>query len=399
MGDRPGKDITADTINMIKFWDEEPFKAFKGLDTRIAQLRMFEYMRKSGIDLLSIGMRSGAMEGPALLGIPTIYVEEIGNKQRERMEKWLGKVPGWSQLKVGTLPTRTGKRFQGEGTHVPAKERAVEDAIDGVADATGESRASTVDTLYDNYDADWGTFFGNVKAYVKVRFIAKPVTQAMGRWHSAYSNHKIVLSKLYTAENVVVRETAKSASVVGTALRTDGGSNVNVGLADYMRVVLPVLKPAGDDPERLKAVTKAIRQWRAVWVGKADLAKGFTGQDLNDLLYSPKLRNDTIAHIKATKATLLDRIDVLAGERNATASGRLATLEWAEPDAFVSGYLLKCAFPLKTKLKLGGSKTETAQSVQQRAIAHGKTPLGKVWWDEFDAKLKELRNVHFPDMR
>src|SRR5262249_39806033 len=133
VGDRPGKDITADTINMIKFWDEEPFKTFKGLDTRIAQLRMFEYMRGAGIDLLSIGMRSGAMEGPALLGIPTIYIEEIGNQQHERMEKWLGKVPGWSQFTVNTLPTRTGKRFQRQGSYVPNKEKEVEDAVSDVA--------------------------------------------------------------------------------------------------------------------------------------------------------------------------------------------------------------------------------------------------------------------------
>ncbi len=396
VGDRPGKDITADTIDMIKFWDEEPFKAFKGLSTRIAQLRMFEYMRKSGIDLLSIGMRSGAMEGPALLGIPTMYIEELGNKQHERMEKWKGKVPGWSQVTVRTLPTRTGKRYQDEGSYVPGREKAVDDAVNGVVTATGDTWSETSDALYGSYDADWDRFLGNVKFYWGGGFIGKSVVQAMGRWHRAYGSHRIVLRQLYTAEDVVVRETAKTSGVVYSALRDGGGGDVNVGLADYLRIVLPKLKPTGADPDKLKAVTKSIRQWRAIYVGKADLAKGFARADLEDLLMSPALRADALQHIKATKADLLNRIDALAGETAGTIRGRLAALAWAEPDDFVSAYLLTCATGLAKTLPLALPKTPTAQTIRTKAIAHGKTDKGKAWWEEFDAKLKEVRLLLYP---
>jgi hypothetical protein len=416
VGDRPGKDITADTINMIKFWEEDPFKDFKGLDTRIAQLRMFEYMRKSGIDLLSIGMRSGAMEGPALLGIPTIYIEETGNKQHERMEKWLGKVPGWGQMQVGTLPTRTGKRYQDEGSYVPGKEKAVDDAIGDVVTETATNWDYVTGVLYPNYDADWGKFVGNVKLTLKLRYLDQRVTKAMGRWHRAYSSHRIVLKKLYAAEDVVVRETAKSASVVGSALREGGGGNVNVGLADYLRIVLPKLKPAKPpvadkekseaerleeqrlEAEKLAAITKSIRAWRAIWVGKSELAKGFKTDDLNNLLYSPQLRADTIANVQATKDVLLRRIDSLSGEDAGTAAGRLASLDWAEPQQFVNNYILLCAFPLKSYLKLGGPR-ETRESVQTRAIAHGKTTAGSTWWNGFDTSLKQLHTALFPLVR
>lgn len=415
VGDRPRKDITADTINMIKFWEEEPFKTFRGLDTRIAQLRMFEYMRGAGIDLLSIGMRSGAMEGPALLGIPTMYIEETGNKQAGRMEKWKGKVPGWSQLKVGTLPTRTGKRYQKEGSYVPGRDKAVRDAINEVASAMDVEWGEATNVLYPSFHATQSTFITNVKTTLKVADLKANVSAAMGRWHKAYGDHKIVLDKLVGAEAAVVKETGKDYDTVSSALKEGGADNVNTGLADYLRIVLPKLTPPKPEKkdgeaekseaekkleaEKLEAITKSVRDWRAIWVGKSELAKGFTGKDLNAVLYSDTLRADTFAHIRATKTVLMDRIDLLAGERAGTVAGRLENLDWAMPNEFVENYILKCAFPLKSKLRLGGRKDESRESVKQRAIAHGQRPAGSDWWNEFDAKLKDLRVLVWPDMR
>jgi hypothetical protein len=48
----------------------------------------------------SVGLRSGAMEVPALMGIPTLYVEEKSNAQAGRMEKWIGAVPGFERLRT-----------------------------------------------------------------------------------------------------------------------------------------------------------------------------------------------------------------------------------------------------------------------------------------------------------
>jgi hypothetical protein len=355
------------------------------------------------------------MEGPALLGIPTMYIEETGNKQAKRMEKWKGKVPGWTQMKVGTLPTRTGKRYQTPKTRVPAMEKEVEDAIGGVMTATADSRPFVLGVLYPNYNETETVFLGNVKTHLKITRDLKPdIAAALKVWHGAFKKHKIVLDKLVIAEKLVVTETGKADTVVAGALREGGADNVNTGLADYMRIVLPKLQPAkgeakkGSDAEKLEAekaeaakletIKKSIRQWRAIYVGKEDLAKGFTGQDLNQLLYSQTLRADTFEHVRATKTVLMNRIDALAGERANTVSGRLENLEWAAPDQFVKNYILNCAFPLKTKLGLKGPR-ETRESVQARVIEHGQTREGSVWWNEFDAKLKELRVAIWPDMR
>jgi hypothetical protein len=416
IGDRPRKDVTAGAIDMIKFWDEEPFKSFKGLDTRIAQLRMFEYMRGAGIDLISIGMRSGAMEGPALLGIPTIYIEEVGNQQAGRMQKWKGKVPGWQQVQVDTLPTRTGKRYQKQGAVlVPTMEKQVTDAINGVVSATGNDWTAVVGVLYPNYADAEATFVANVKLHLKLERDLKPaVSDAMKVWHGAYKQHRVVLNKLVGAEAIVARETGKDPGVVATALREGGADNINTGLADYMRIVLPKLRPpktvlaaeAGEgetkeaeqrDAARLAAVTDAIRKWRAIWVGKESLGKGFEGKDLDTLVRRTALGGEKLAHIRSTKATLLTEIDTLSGEKAGTCSGRLDKLSRATPEQFVKGYLVSCAYPLKTKLGLRGP-SESRESVQAKAISYGQTVRGKTWWTSFDAKLRELHTALFPDM-
>lgn len=64
--------------------------------TRDQQLAMWAFIVKvMGQNCCAIGMRSGMLEVPALLGIRTLYLEEVENEQRTRMAKWLGLVDTW----------------------------------------------------------------------------------------------------------------------------------------------------------------------------------------------------------------------------------------------------------------------------------------------------------------
>ncbi len=398
VGDRPGKDITPGTIDMIKFWDEEPFKEFKGLDTRIAQLRMFEYMRKSGIDLLSVGMRSGAMEGPALLGIPTIYVEEIGNEQHERMEKWKGKVPGWSQLTVGSLPTRTGKRYQGLGNrNVPAMEKAVDDSVEDVGVQLDLNWGEANTALNRSYNTDWLTFR---KSMTRGRGqLQKAAITALSNWHRNYTAHKLVLDRLYAREGDVTGASGKDGGSVFKALRAEGASDINTGLADYVRIVLPSLLPPLATEEKKKEIAGTVRKWRAVWVGKDELPKGFAPEDLKALFNTPQMRADRFALIIEKHGDLLLAIDDLMGEPRGSAQKRLPGLqETATAGVFVNAYVEAASIAVKDKLKLPWRWGMPAAEIRVNAQNYAKTPQGATWGSAMFQNVSKLHGLLFPKL-
>ena len=86
-----GEDIGLSTRpRMVKFWDDPAWKKiFEGhsIDPRSAQLGMWCYLAENYKGVSMIGMRSGMIEVPALLGIRTLYLEEAHNQQAQRMEK------------------------------------------------------------------------------------------------------------------------------------------------------------------------------------------------------------------------------------------------------------------------------------------------------------------------
>lgn len=95
-------------VDLTEYWKDQR-SPFYNAPTRHNQLALFGYLKKSGFNVLSIGMRSGGMEGPALLGIRTIYMQEVLNFQEGRMEHWEGKVPGYQRVDLGHVPTAAGK--------------------------------------------------------------------------------------------------------------------------------------------------------------------------------------------------------------------------------------------------------------------------------------------------
>jgi hypothetical protein len=103
-----GEDIGLSTRpRMVKFWEDPSWtKIFEGhnLDARSAQLGMWCYLAENFKGLSIIGMRSGMIEVPALLGIRTLYLEEAHNQQAARMEKWLGGVVDGFERQVVDRP-------------------------------------------------------------------------------------------------------------------------------------------------------------------------------------------------------------------------------------------------------------------------------------------------------
>ncbi|MBB5064020.1 hypothetical protein [Granulicella mallensis] len=104
-GDRIGLRTDPD---LAEFWNDPEWKEIlKGtaIDARSAQLGLWCYFAMLYPNVSIIGMRSGMIEVPALVGIRTLFLEEAFNAQAARMEKWLGGVvPGFDRSVVDVPP-------------------------------------------------------------------------------------------------------------------------------------------------------------------------------------------------------------------------------------------------------------------------------------------------------
>jgi hypothetical protein len=62
-----------------------------GVESYREQLAFFDLLQREHAVVASIGDKSGAMDGPALLGLPTTYLEarSTPTTARKRMEQWL----------------------------------------------------------------------------------------------------------------------------------------------------------------------------------------------------------------------------------------------------------------------------------------------------------------------
>ena len=423
VGDRPGKsDVLTGAIDMIEFWKQPPFKAFEGLEGRQAQLKLFDFMVSNGYDLVSIGMRSGAMEGPALLGVPTVYIEEMGNVQHERMEKWKGKVPEWTQASLAGLPTRTGKHYLGAGRDVPSLEAATDDAVRAVSRKNGETLATTRERLRATYTAGYPAFRRafvlasmnpwNLPRYVTsydtflTKYVARDPNKTWWQelqdllwdWHARHGAELAALAALDPFEQRIAALTDATAADVRQLLRTTpGAADPNIGLGDFvreavLRLTLPVMAP-----DIIEEVRVNSRRWRSVWIGKAGLAKGFAPRDLALVLDTPRLQRDRFEKVKRDKATLLGEIDTLVSEPRGTAAGRLdAFLDQPRIDAeaFRERHLDESLAGLRRVFSLAA--TTSRDQVQNAFKTYVKTPAGGEWWEKLKAKLQELHAAVFP---
>jgi hypothetical protein len=80
------------TVDMILFW-KAPI--FGRADMRRAQLSFFEHLRQEHGLVGQLGVTTAGMDGPALMGLPTLYLTDAPNV---RMREWVGTVPGYEEV-------------------------------------------------------------------------------------------------------------------------------------------------------------------------------------------------------------------------------------------------------------------------------------------------------------
>lgn len=95
VGDAPPAVLPEGAIDLTLFWKEPPFS---GDDGRRAQLHAFDHLRDAHGVVGQLGVTTAGMDGPALLGMPTVYLTSAPNP---RMRAWVGVVPGYVEVVRG----------------------------------------------------------------------------------------------------------------------------------------------------------------------------------------------------------------------------------------------------------------------------------------------------------
>jgi uncharacterized protein YfiM (DUF2279 family) len=84
--------VPAGAVDMTLFWKDP---VFRGDDGRRAQLQFFEHLRDAHDVVGQLGVTTAGMDGPALMGMPTMYLTDAPNV---RMSAWVGAVPGYREI-------------------------------------------------------------------------------------------------------------------------------------------------------------------------------------------------------------------------------------------------------------------------------------------------------------
>jgi len=88
----PAELVPPSAVNLTLCW-KEPL--FQGPDMRRAQLQLFEELRCRHGLVGQIGVTTAGMDGPALMGLPTLFLTQERNV---RLGKWVGAVPGYQEV-------------------------------------------------------------------------------------------------------------------------------------------------------------------------------------------------------------------------------------------------------------------------------------------------------------
>lgn len=92
VGDALEGEPPAGAVDMTLFW-KKPL--FQGSDMRRAQLQLFERMRQDHGLRGQLGVTTAGMDGPALIGLATMYLTTEPNV---RLGRWVGAVPGYEEV-------------------------------------------------------------------------------------------------------------------------------------------------------------------------------------------------------------------------------------------------------------------------------------------------------------
>ncbi|MFK7895248.1 MAG: hypothetical protein AB8G23_05410 [Myxococcota bacterium] len=98
--------VPAGAVDLTLCW-KEPL--FQGVNMRRAQLWLFEGLARDHGLVGQVGVTSAGMDGPALMGLPTMYLTEEPNV---RLGRWVGAIPGYEEIvrSEGSFD-RIGARF------------------------------------------------------------------------------------------------------------------------------------------------------------------------------------------------------------------------------------------------------------------------------------------------
>lgn len=88
----PQEFVPSCSVNLTLCW-KEPL--FQGEEMRRAQLQLFEELRSRHGLVGQIGVTTAGMDGPALMGLPTLY---LTRERNVRLGKWVGAVPGYQEV-------------------------------------------------------------------------------------------------------------------------------------------------------------------------------------------------------------------------------------------------------------------------------------------------------------
>src|SRR5204863_6792309 len=80
------------SVDLTLFWKEPLFQA---VDMRRAQLQLFEQLQREHGLVAQVGVTTAGMDGPALLGLPTMYLTDAPNV---RLGTWVDAVPGYQEI-------------------------------------------------------------------------------------------------------------------------------------------------------------------------------------------------------------------------------------------------------------------------------------------------------------
>jgi hypothetical protein len=81
--------VSNEILILNEYWNRPDAKDSKAFPTREHQ-NYFLSLLSTQNNAVSVGMRSGSLESSALLGIRTIYLDDLGNRAEGRMEFWAG---------------------------------------------------------------------------------------------------------------------------------------------------------------------------------------------------------------------------------------------------------------------------------------------------------------------
>lgn len=98
--------VPVGALDMTLFWK---LPLFQGADMRRAQLQLFEYMRQDHGLVGQLGVTTAGMDGPALMGVRTMYLTQAPNV---RLGRWVGAVPHYEEVvREGEYLARISQRL------------------------------------------------------------------------------------------------------------------------------------------------------------------------------------------------------------------------------------------------------------------------------------------------